>query len=86
MIDSAMSDVSGVVAACLHLEKPHCAFGAMPVVVVFHVHQACIALFAHVPSVSGIFDGQPNNVTMSGELSIDDHGQYLGGVEQQEPY
>jgi len=81
-----MSDVSWVMAARLHLEKPHCTFDAMPVLVVFHVHRACIALFAHVPSVGCIFDGQPNNVTMRGELSIDDHVQYLDGVEQQEPY
>jgi hypothetical protein len=72
--------------ARLHLEKPHCTFDAVPVVVVFDVHQTGIALFAHVPSVSLLFHGQPDDVAMSGELSIDDHGEHLAGSAQQESF
>jgi hypothetical protein len=81
-----MSDASWAMTDRLHLEEPHCAFDAVPVVVVFHVHEACIALFAHLPSVSRLLYGKPNNVAMSGEFSIDDHGQHLDGSTQQEPY
>ena len=72
--------------ARLHLEKPHRAFGAVPVVVMFHVHETGIAFFAHVPPVTHLFHGQSDNVAVSGELSIDAHGQHPGGLQQQESY
>jgi hypothetical protein len=58
----------------LPLEPEHRQLYAMPVGVVFGIHDCRVALFLHVPTADRRVDGEPDDMAVHREFSIDNHG------------
>ena len=54
-------------------EQPHRALDAVPVVVMFHMHDGRVPSFLNVPSDSGLLDGKSEHVAFDRKFTIDDH-------------